>query len=236
MNMLSKQRTRALAVATVAVLAIVAGTFGVLAAPESSPGAQSSRGPGAWTRPDKARLVALRDTVAAGDGHFEGAVVKSDPTMSSYQSALLSDGNLTFDEYRQAEVAWVVCLAASGVNLPSPRLDGLGRFNKQILRFTNADEGQAARTSMDACGREYTTAVEFVWAGITAKLSHEVVLASRTATAACFSAAGYGPADTPWDSSDPNVQRAFSECQREVSAELDVVESFGMTGDGLSFR
>jgi hypothetical protein len=216
-----------------AAVAITSGVLTVVA--ESSHGAPSpDRVAGDWTAPDQAKLAALQSKFASEA--FEVAV-DAEPGLatssSDYERSILSDGIVTFAEYRAASLAWAACGNEQGIAVHAPRLDGLDRFNKDVLRFDTADEGRRAQTILQACSREFTDAVELVWAGATEPLDKALVKAARDATAACFEAAGYGTTERPWESADGDTQVAYSGCEREVSRELRVVEGFGMTGDGL---
>jgi hypothetical protein len=220
----------------VALLLVGAGTAGTLVAVASSDLADPGREPGAWTAPDREQLAALRDAAMTRDHLGDFGLVGELAGASTYQAEVLADGKLSFGEYQVAADAWVTCLSAQGIKVPPARPDGLGRFNKEVLVFPSADTGKAAQSSMRQCSSEYTDAIDLVWASTTEELTKAVVSAARAATAACFSSAGYGATDRPWQSGNEDVQRAFSSCAREVSLELDVAEQFGMDGDGLSRR
>jgi hypothetical protein len=226
-----------LAALTILVIGAPFAIYGAVTVLAEPPGpAPASRQAGAWTGPDRDQLLKLRDEVVRGDHRFDYSTESIVPQVSEYAKAILSDGNLTFDEYRQAASDWAACVASVGVTVPDLRLDGLGRYHNQTLAFHGETAAQAGMAAVKACSAKYTDAVDFVWAGVTVQLSKEVVRASRAAIGACFAATGNKDTTRPWDSEVDGVRVAFFSCASEVQSELDIIISFGMDGDGLPVR
>jgi hypothetical protein len=112
--------------------------------------------------------------------------------LSDSQRAILTDGIITFDEYRTAETAWHTCMADAGLSVPPLHLNGLARYNQSII--SGPDREQLDRADWQ-CKVKYTGAIDLVWAGVTLPLTQEVAQVQAMARTSCLTAAGFSVAE-----------------------------------------
>jgi hypothetical protein len=82
--------------------------------------------------------------------------------LSSYQRAIVYDGEITQNEYRAAIEATIACARAEGTEIDGPEAEPDGTLGYSI--GLNAGGGPAARTAPSRCAHEYSDVVSVLWA------------------------------------------------------------------------
>lgn len=150
--------------------------------------------------------------------------------LSDYQRNILSDGTITFAEYRQAESDWRTCMNSYGLNLPPMQLDIFAEYN--VSYSTPGNMYETAMAAKVKCDLEYTSAVSMAWSSATAPLQLKIGQTERAAAGECLSAEGYSPKDV--DPSGPNtpVNQAYAMCTQSVLNSLGTSTFLAAGGQG----
>ena len=109
--------------------------------------------------------------------------------LSEYASSVLSDEELTFDEYRAATDELVNCVRSQGVLITDPVYSTeLHQFDYSIGPYATLEASDAALLVYESCDAEYLHDITSAWVGQT--VTPELAQGIRDEIAVCLSNQG----------------------------------------------